>query len=88
MKIKLILIVFFLFLSSICFADELVLVKGKGIPVCEAHFKNLRALGFNEMVCQRDESYPEENGITRPEWEDMDLRENKELVKKNKEVFW
>jgi len=71
-----------LILPVITFADDLVLLEGKGLPVCEAHFKNLKTLGLNEMVCQRDKSYPEANGITRPKWEVLDLGENKELVKK------
>jgi hypothetical protein len=68
-------------------ADELVLVKGKGCSVCEAHYKNLRSLELNDMVCERDKSYPEKNGITRPKWEVVDLRENKELIKKITKFF-
>jgi len=49
--------------SNAIFAGELVLVKGKGIPVCEAHYKNLKSLTLNEMVCQRDESFPEQKLI-------------------------
>jgi hypothetical protein len=64
-----------------------VLVKGKGIPICEAHFKNLKSLSLNEMVCRSDEFYPEGNGITRPEWEEIDLKKNKELVKRIEKYF-
>lgn len=67
--------------------DELVLVKGKGVPVCEAHLKNLKSLELNEMVCERDKSYPEANDITMPKWEEVDLRENKELVKRIHKFF-
>ncbi|MBN1474526.1 MAG: hypothetical protein JW914_07925 [Syntrophaceae bacterium] len=83
--------IFFLFMvfafPYAVFADELVLVKGKGCPVCEAHFKNLKSLELNEMVCQRDESYSSKNGITRPKWEEVDLRENKEFLKKIHKFF-
>lgn len=77
---RVIVLVIFLLPVSV-FADELVLVKGKGVPVCEAHLKNLKALELNEMVCERDKAYPEANGITRPKWEELDVRENKELVR-------
>ena len=88
MRKKLMFLLFMVFaLPYAVFADELVLVKGKGVPVCEAHYKNLKSLTLNAMVCQRDESYPEENGITRPKWEEMDLKENKELLKKIKKFF-
>ncbi len=67
------------------FAGELVLVKGKGVPVCEAHSKNLKELNsVEDMVCERGKYYPEQNGITRPKWQELDLTENKELVKKIK----
>ncbi|MBI3399770.1 MAG: hypothetical protein HY026_11160 [Deltaproteobacteria bacterium] len=66
---------------------EYVLKKGQGVEVCEAHFKNLETLTLNEMVCQRDESYPEANGITMPKWEELDLKENKELVKRIGKFF-
>ncbi|MCL4536257.1 MAG: hypothetical protein M1610_01490 [Nitrospirae bacterium] len=81
------LILFFVFSAS-AFADELKLVKGKGVPVCEAHYKNLKSLTLNEMVCERDETYPEENGITRPRWERLELKGKKELVKKIRKFFY
>lgn len=79
-KILFLLVLFFL--SSVSFADELVLEKGKGVPVCEAHWKNLKTMELYTMVCKRDTYYPQENNITRPTWEKLDLRENQELVKK------
>ncbi|MBI5213888.1 MAG: hypothetical protein HY957_11065 [Nitrospirae bacterium] len=81
---KIILLMFMLvFIFPVpVFAGELKLVKGKGIPVCEAHFKNLKTMDLYKMVCERDEYYPEENGIKRPQWEKLDLRENKEIVKR------
>jgi hypothetical protein len=84
---KILVVLFLIFVPMSVLADELVLVKGKGVPVCEAHIKNLRSLELNEMVCERDESYPEENGITRPKWEEVNLKENKELVKKIHKFF-
>jgi hypothetical protein len=84
MKKRIIAIMFslvFVF-PALGFAGELKLVKGKGVPVCEAHLKNLEALKLNKMVCQRDESYPEKNGITRPKWEIWELEEHKELVRR------
>lgn len=84
---KIVLVLIWFLFPAISWADELVLVKGKGVKVCEAHLKNLKTLELNEMVCKRDESYPESNGITRPKWEELDLRENKELVKKLEKFF-
>lgn len=86
-KITTILAIIIFVFPAIVYADGLVMVKGKGCPVCEAHFKNLKSLELNEMVCERDESYPEENGITRPEWEEMDLIKNKELIKRITKFF-
>ncbi|MBN2653561.1 MAG: hypothetical protein JXR79_00395 [Nitrospirae bacterium] len=82
MRKKIILILILVLMPIACFGDELVLIKGKGVPVCEAHYKNLKALTLNEMVCKRDQAYPEANGITRPKWERLDLRENKDLLRK------
>ena len=87
----LVFILFFVVLASpfAAFAGELYLVKGKGVPVCEAHYQNLKNLDIAEhMVCERDKYYPEQNGITRPKWEELDLKENKELVKKIMKFFY
>jgi len=43
MKRTSLLILFFIFLASVSFADEYVLVKGEGIDVCEAYKKNLNS---------------------------------------------
>jgi hypothetical protein len=91
MKRKILLFILFvgLALPYAVFAGELYLIKGKGIPVCEAHYNNLKELNFVEqMVCDRDRYYPDENGITRPKWEESDLKENKELVKKIMKFFY
>jgi len=90
MKRKIFLFILFVVLALpyAVFAGELVLVKGKGVPVCEAHYKNLKELNFVEhMVCERDKNYPEQNGITRPKWKELDLKENKELLKKIKKFL-
>lgn len=91
MKRKILLFILFVVLSLpyAVFAGELYLIKGKGVPVCEAHYKNLKELNYLEhMVCERDKYYPQQNGITRPKWEELDLKENKELVKKIKKFFY
>ncbi len=92
MKKKILLFVFLIMpaFPYAIFADGLVLVKGKDVPVCEAHYKNLKAMDpryVEGMVCERDKYYPEQNGITRPKWEEMDLKENMELVKKIKKFL-
>ena len=78
----LIFLVVFLPLTCPVFAGELLFIKGEGVPVCEAHFNNLKDLTLYEMVCQRDESYPKKNGITRPKWDKMELTDNTELIKR------
>jgi hypothetical protein len=78
---KLIFAFILLLFPVVAFADELKLVKGKGVPVCEAHLKNLKSMDFQDMICHR-EKYPENREIKRPKWEQLDLRENKELLKK------
>ncbi len=75
-------LIVFLPLTCPVFAGELLFIKGEGVPVCEAHFNNLKDLTLYEMVCQRDESYPKKNGITRPKWDKMELTDNTELIKR------
>jgi len=90
MKRKIFLFILFVALTFpyAVFAGELVLIKGKGVPVCEAHYKNLKKLNYVEdIVCYRDKNYPEQSGITRPKWEELDLRGNKELVEKIKKFL-
>ena len=51
--------------SVSAYSGELVLVKGKGVCVCEAHFENLKSMvGRDRMVCERDEYYPEKNDFS------------------------
>ncbi len=78
----LIFLVVFLPLTCPVFAGELLFIKGEGVPVCEAHFNNLKSLRLYEMVCQRNETYPKNNGITRPKWDKMELTDNTELIKR------
>lgn len=86
--LQFILFVVVLALPYAVFSGELVLIKGKGVPICEAHYKNLKSLNYlDHMVCERDKYYPEQNGITRPKWEKLDLRENKELIKRIHKFF-
>ena len=88
MRRKILLMFVWLFVfSTLAFADEYVLVKGKGVEVCEAHLKNLKTMNLYRMVCERNEYYPEANGIKRPKWERLDLRENKEIVKRIHKFF-
>jgi len=90
MKKKILVFILFVVLALpyAVFAGELYLIKGKGVPVCEAHYKNLKEIKyFEHMVCDPDKYYPEENGVTRPKWKELDLRENKELVKKIKKFL-
>lgn len=61
-------------------ADDLVLVKGKGVCVCEALFKNLNTMDEFQIACERDKCV-EKNDIRRPKWEKLDLRENRDLMK-------
>ncbi len=48
MKKKIILFMLFVILVLPCTvsAGELVLIKGKGVPVREAHYKNLKQMNF------------------------------------------
>jgi hypothetical protein len=87
-KILLFVLIVVLALPYAVFPGELVLIKGKGVPVCEAHYQNLKYLDFAEhMVCDRDRYYPEQNGITRPKWQELDLKKDKEMVKKIKKFL-
>jgi len=76
------LVVYLFAFPAFSYADELIFLKGKDTPVCKAHHSNLKNLRLDRMVCERDNYYLEKNGITRPEWEDLDLK-----VKINKELF-
>jgi hypothetical protein len=78
MKIKLLLIVVFLFLSSISWAGEYMLEKGKGVEVCEAYSKNLNSFNLHSqyvMACERKIN-PIFADFKKPEWEKLELRDN------------
>lgn len=76
-------------ISATAYADELELVKGKGVCVCEAHLKNLNtaAPAISRMICERDKYYPEKNGITRPKWKKLDLWKNRDLLRRVQAFF-
>lgn len=82
---KIILIVLIsVFISQVCFAGEYVLVKGKGCEVCEAYGKNLNSFNpgnLYNMACERKIN-PKFTDLKKPEWEEMDLQNNVELIKK------
>jgi hypothetical protein len=66
------------------FADELVLVKGKGVEVCEAYKKNLNSFDLHNkyvMACERKIN-PEFAEFKTPEWGKMDLWENRKILEK------
>jgi hypothetical protein len=87
-KILLLVLIVVLALPYAAFPGDLLLKKGNGVPVCEAHYKNLKELNFAQyMVCDRDKNYPEQDGITSPKWKELDLKENRELVKKIKKFL-
>lgn len=75
--IILLFILVFIFSVS-AFAGEYVLVKGKGVEVCEAYGKNLNSFGY-VMACER-EINPVFKEFSKPEWKEMDILENLDLV--------
>lgn len=81
MRRKMILVLILFLLPVSVFAGEYVLVKGKGVEVCEAYKKNLES--FNEpepMVCERKIN-PEFKDFEKPVWEKIDLEKNRELFR-------
>lgn len=79
--IKRTFLVFVLLLfPSISFAGQYELVEGKGVEVCEAYGKNLNSFGY-AMACER-EINPEFKEFSKPEWNEIDVLKNLELVKK------
>ncbi|MBU2591192.1 MAG: hypothetical protein KKC21_04140 [Nitrospinae bacterium] len=100
-KITAITFVCLFIFPTLTFADELILVKGKGVEVCEAYHKELQGMSLQDMVCGKgtdfitvldvkiriplcceEEISNSTQDFKRPKWERLDLRENKELVKK------
>jgi hypothetical protein len=67
-------------------AKDLVLIDGKGKDVCEMRLKNLNKLTLNDMICNRLKS-PSIKGFRKPAWVKMNLKDNKELVRKIEKFF-
>jgi len=78
------LVLILLFFSSVCFAGEYVLVKGKGVDVCETYKSNLNSFNLYNpyvMACERKIN-PKFADLKKPEWEELELSEHVELIKK------
>jgi len=106
-KMILILVLVLFLLPVAALADELVLVKGKGVEVCEAYHKELQGMSLQDMVCGTESDFitlyddvhvniplcceekisNSTQDFKRPKWERLDLRENKELVKRIEKFF-
>ena len=65
-------------------AGEYILVEGKGVKVCKEYGKNLNSFG-HFMLCERNIN-DDLIGFKKPEWQKLDLWENRDLVK-NVELF-
>jgi|GEM_PF-2196068 len=77
MMISLILV-----LPALVIAGEYVLVKGKGVAVCEEYKKNLES--FNDpqpMMCERKIN-PDFKDFEKPVWEKVDLEKHQELFRR------
>lgn len=64
--------------------EEFIIVKGKGIEICELYQKNLNSfapLHPSYLICERNFK-PEFKEFSQPQWEEIDILENKELLKK------
>lgn len=73
-----------IFFTASADAGQYVLVKGKGAEVCEAYRKNLNSFGdlnVYTMACERERN-PKFTKFKKPDWEEIDLWENRELLKK------
>lgn len=84
MKKLFIAIIFTFVFASLVSAGEYVLIKGNGVDVCEAYGKNLNSFKLHNqyvMACERKIS-PKYADFKKPEWEELELRENVELLKK------
>ena len=78
------IIIFILLLPVYVCAGEYVLVKGKGVEVCEAYKKNLNSFNLHYeyvMACERKIN-PKFTDFKKPEWKEIDLWENREFLKK------
>jgi len=78
------IVVFIFLLPVYVLAGEYVLVKGEGIEVCEAYGENLNSFNLHSeytMACER-EINPKFTDFKKPEWEELNIWENRELLKK------
>lgn len=65
-------------------AGEYVLIKGKGVEVCEEYGKNLNSFNLHNkyvMACERKIN-PEFTDFKKPEWVVVDLWENRKILEK------
>lgn len=70
------------------FSGEYLITKGEEIDVCRVYAKNLNVFSrlHQPMVCERNIS-PDITQLSKPTWVELDLAENKKLVKKIKKFL-
>lgn len=70
-------------------AGEYVLVEGKSKEVCREYGKNLNSFKHlkHAMVCERKLN-PKFTDFRKPEWKELDVWENRELVRKMDRFLW
>jgi hypothetical protein len=70
---KILMVLFLIFVPALCCADEYVLVKGKGVDVCEAYGSNLNSFGpkGGSMKYKRKIN-PAYNDFRKPDWLNWD----------------
>lgn len=71
-KMQSIFLVSFLLFPGISSAYEYVLVKGKGLEVCEEYGRNLNGCGPNRTTNYKRKICPDAKGFSKPEWLDWD----------------
>jgi hypothetical protein len=70
----------FLLTTAPVLAGQYELVKGKGVEVCEVYQKNLNASNPKQpMLCER-EINPHFAELSKPEWKDVDIENNKRML--------
>lgn len=81
-RIIVMMISLILVLPAMSLAGEYILIKGKGVEVCEEYKKNLES--FNDpqpMMCERKIN-PDFKDFEKPSWEKVDLEEHRELFRR------
>jgi hypothetical protein len=68
---KMILVLLLVLFPAVVFAGEYVLVKGKGVEVCEAYGKNLNSFKPAPLMEHARKINPEFKDFTKPTWEKM-----------------